>query len=66
MDTTLAVEDAASAPALQLEGCRKADSGCRRRLAAAAVLEYVADGQAGRDSSWCDEDVVEGAAVDVA
>lgn len=66
VDMKLAVEDAASAPALQLEGCRKADSGCRRRLAAAAVLEYVVDGQVGRDSSWCGEDVVEGAAVDVA
>ena len=65
-DMMLAVEDAASAPALQLEGCRKAGSEYRRKLAAVAVLEYVADGQVGRDSSWCGEDVAEGAAVDVA
>jgi hypothetical protein len=60
-DTLLAVEDAASAPALQLVGCRKADSGCRRKLAEAAVLACVVDGQVGRDSSLCG-----GAAVDVA
>ena len=66
VDTKPEVEDAASAPALQLEGCRKAGWGCRRTLAVAAVLEYVVDGQAGRDSSWCGEDVVEGAVVDVA
>lgn len=66
VDMMLAVEDAASAPALQLEGCRKAGSECRRKLAAAAVLEYVVDGQVGRDSSWCGEDVAEGAVVDVA
>jgi hypothetical protein len=65
-DTLLAVEDAASAPALQLVGCRKAGSGCRRKLAEAAVLACVVDGQVGRDSSLCGGDVVEGAAVDVA
>jgi hypothetical protein len=65
-DTMLAVEDAASAPALQLVGCRKADSGCRRKLAVAVVLGCVVDGQVGRDSSWCGGDVAEGAAVDVA
>jgi hypothetical protein len=63
---SLAVEDAASAPALQLVGCRKADSGCRRKLAEAAVLGYVVDGQVGRDSSLYGGDVAEGAAVDVA
>ena len=65
-DMMLVVEDAASAPALQLEGCRRVDSGCRRKSAAAAVLGYVVDGQEGRDSSWCGEDVAEGAVVDVA
>lgn len=65
-DMMLAVEDAASAPALQLAGCRKADSGCRRKLAAAVVLGCVVGGQVGRDSSWCGGDVAEGAAVDVA
>ena len=66
VDTTLAVEDAASAPALQLEGCRKAGSECRRKSAAAAVLEYVVDGQEERDSSLYGEDVAEDAVVDVA
>lgn len=66
VDTTLAVEDAASAPALQLEGCRKAGSECRRKSAAAAVLEYVVDGQEERDSSLSGEDVAEDAVVDVA
>jgi hypothetical protein len=65
-DMMLAVEDAASAPALQLVGCRKADSGCMRKLAAAAVLGCVADVQVGRDSSLYGGDVAEGAAVDVA
>lgn len=62
----LAVEDAASAPALQLVGCRKADSGCRRKLAEVGVLGYVADGQVGRDLSLYGEDVAEGAVADVA
>lgn len=65
-DMMLAVEDAASAPALQLVGCRKADSECRRKLAEAVVLEYVVDGQVGRDSSLYGGGVAEGAVVDVA
>ena len=65
-DMRLAVEDAASAPALQLVGCRKADLVCRHKWAAAAVLEYVVDGQVGRGSSLYGEGVAEGAAVDVA
>ena len=66
VDTTLAVEDAASAPALQLVRCRRAGSGYRRKSAAAAVLEYVVDGQEERDSSLSGEDVAEDAVVDVA
>lgn len=66
----LEVEDAASAPALQLEGCcRKADSACRHKSAAAAVLGYAVGGQVGRGSSLCGGDVlegVEGAAADAA
>ena len=43
---SLVVADAASAPALQLEGYRKAGSVCRRKLAEAVVLGYVVGGQA--------------------
>jgi hypothetical protein len=62
----LVVEAAASAPALQLEDCRKAGSVCRRKLAGAAVLGYVVGDQVERGSSLCGGDVAEGAAADVA
>lgn len=65
MDSLLAAEDAAFAPGLRLEGCRKADSAHRHKSAEAEVLGCVEDGQVGRDSSLFGEDVVEGAAVGV-
>lgn len=43
-DSLLVVEDAASAPALQLEDCRTADSARRHKSAEEVVLEYVVDG----------------------
>jgi hypothetical protein len=48
-DNLLVAEDAASAPVLQPEGCRKADSAHRHKLAVEEVLEYAVGVQAERD-----------------
>jgi hypothetical protein len=60
VDSLPEAEDAASAPALPLGGCKKAGSAHRRKSAVEEVLEYVVGVQVGRDSSLYGEDVAEG------
>jgi hypothetical protein len=48
VDSLLVAEDAASAPVLPLEDCRKAGSAHRRMSAVEEVLEYVVGVQAER------------------
>jgi hypothetical protein len=69
VDSLLVAEDAASAPVLQLEDCRKAGSAHRRKSAVEEVLGYVVGVQEEQGSSLCGEDVAEdvvGAAAGVA
>lgn len=60
------VVDAASAPARQLEGYRRADSVRKRKSAEAAGLACVADDQEERDWSLYDVNAAVGAVAGVA